>query len=156
LCLFPPGYFSRANAHDRQVLRALAKPAADRGAQQRDLNQVTWEQRAMEGNPKFEVPLPQRHHAIGQPEIETSWWVTFQAHSRSGLGSETLPISMTAAPKGGTLLRVDGEVVWLITRSPAERVPAGVSNIEVTRRSGDRQISLRRMISAASSVKAWA
>jgi hypothetical protein len=44
------------------------------------------------------------HHALGQPEIETSWWVTFQAHPRSGLGSETLTISMTAAPKSGTLL----------------------------------------------------
>jgi hypothetical protein len=94
------------------------------------------------------------HHAPGQPEIETSWWVTFQADPRSGLGSQTLTISMTAAPKSGTLLRADGEVVWLSTRPPTERVPAGVSSIEVTRRSGDRRISLRQTISAASSVKA--
>jgi hypothetical protein len=94
------------------------------------------------------------HHAPGQPEIETSWWVTFQAHPRSGLGSQTLTISMIAAPKGGTLLRADGQVVWLSTRSPAERVPADVSGIEVTQRSVDRQISLRRTIGAASSVKA--
>jgi hypothetical protein len=94
------------------------------------------------------------HHAPGQPEIETSWWVTFQAHPRSGLGSETLTISMTAAPGTGTWLRADGEAVWVSPRSAAEGVPAGVSGIEVTRRSGDRQISLRRTISAASSVKA--
>jgi hypothetical protein len=80
--------------------------------------------------------------------------VTFQAHPRSGLGSETLTISMTAAPGGGTLLRADGEVVWVSTRPPAERVPAGVSSIEVTRRSGDRRISLRRTIGAARFVKA--
>jgi hypothetical protein len=92
------------------------------------------------------------HHVIGQPEIETSWWVTFQAHPRSGLGSQTLTISMTAAPKGGTLLRADGQVVWVSTRSPAERVPAEVSSIEVTRRSADRQISLRRRITAGSEV----
>jgi hypothetical protein len=94
------------------------------------------------------------HHAPGQPEIETSWWVTFQAHPRPGLGSQTLTIAMTAAPGGGTLLRADGQVVWVSTRSPAERVPADVSSIELTRRSGDRRISLRRTISAASSVRA--
>ena len=93
------------------------------------------------------------HHAIGQPEIETSWWVIFQAHPRSGLGSETLTISMTAAPKSGTLLRADGEVVWLSTRSPAERVPAGVSSIEVARGPTYRQITLHRTISAAGSVR---
>jgi hypothetical protein len=93
------------------------------------------------------------HHAIGQPEIETSWWVTFKADPRSGLGSETLTISMTAAPKGGTLLRADGQAVWLNTRSPAERVPAGESSIEIARGPTYRQITLRRTISAAGSVK---
>ena len=36
--------------------RALDRSAADRaGANNRDLNQVTWEQRAMEGDPKFDA-----------------------------------------------------------------------------------------------------
>lgn len=60
---------------------------------------------------------------------------------------------MTPAPKGGTLLRADGQVVWLSTRSPSERVPAGVSSIEVARGPTYRQITLRRTISTAGSVR---
>jgi hypothetical protein len=93
------------------------------------------------------------HHAPGQPEIETSWYVTFEARPSAGVQSETLSLATIAAPGGGTLLRAEAQVVWTSERPAAERVPAGVSSIELTRRSVDRQISLRRTISAAHQVK---
>jgi hypothetical protein len=94
------------------------------------------------------------HHAPGQPEIETFRYVTFEAPPSAGVQSETLSLATIAAPDGGTLLRAEAQVVWTSERPAAERVPAGVSSIELTRRSVDRQISLRRTISAAHRVKA--
>ncbi len=91
-------------------------------------------------------------HGVGEREVEYFWYVSFQAPPRPGLGSEQLSVSMTAAPGGGTLLRADGQVVWLNVRSAAERVPAGVSSIEVTRGAGHGRASLRRTITAAASV----
>jgi hypothetical protein len=92
-------------------------------------------------------------HGVGEPEVEYLWYVTFQAQPGRGLGSEVLAISMTAAPGGGTLLRADGEVVWLSARSPTERVPAGVSSIEVARGPTYKQMTLHRRIIAAGSVR---
>jgi hypothetical protein len=92
-------------------------------------------------------------HEVGEREVEYWWYVSFQAQPRPGLGSEVLAISTTAAPGGGTLLRADGEVVWLSARSAAERVPAGVSSIEVVRRAAYRRVTLRRTISAAAAVR---
>ena len=86
-------------------------------------------------------------HAVGQPEVEYSWYVTFGAKPQPGLGSQELVISMTAAPQGGTLPRADGEVVWLSARPAAERVPAGVSSVEVTRGPPRRGRRLLRVIS---------
>jgi hypothetical protein len=92
-------------------------------------------------------------HGVGEREVEYLWYVTFQARPRRGLGSEVLAISTTAAPGGGTLLRADGEVVWVSARPPAERVPAGVSSIEVARGPTYKQMTLRRTISASASVR---
>ena len=86
-------------------------------------------------------------HAVGQTEVEYSWYVTFGAKPQPGLGLQELVISMTAAPQGGTLLRADGEVVWLSARPAAERVPAGVSSVEVTRGPPRRGRRLLRVIS---------
>jgi len=85
-------------------------------------------------------------------EVEDFWYVSFRAAPRRGLGSEQLSLSMTAAPGGGTLLRADGQVVWLSLRSAAERIPAGARSIEVTRESGRGRVSLRRTIAAPASV----
>jgi hypothetical protein len=81
-----------------------------------------------------------------------SWYVSFQAPPRPGLGSEQLVISMTGAPGGGTLVRADGEVVWVSERPAGERVPAGVSSIEVTRSPGQGLGSLRRTVTAPAPV----
>jgi hypothetical protein len=80
--------------------------------------------------------------------------VTFEARSSAGVQSETLSLATIAAPGGGTLLRAEAQVVWISERPAAERVPAGVSSIELTRRSVNRQIPLRRTIRAALQVKA--
>jgi hypothetical protein len=44
-------------------------------------------------------------------------------------------------------------VVWVSARPPAERVPAGVSSIEVARGPTYKQMTLRRTISASASVR---
>jgi hypothetical protein len=72
-------------------------------------------------------------HAPGEREHEYSWWVTFAAHAQPGLQSEQLLISITGAPGGGTLLLAEPQVVWTTPRPAAERVPPGVSRIEVIR-----------------------
>jgi hypothetical protein len=92
-------------------------------------------------------------HGLGEREVEYWWYVTFRARSRPGLGSEVLAISTTAAPGGGTLLRADGEVVWLSARPPAERVPVGVGTVEVARGPTYKQMTVRRTISASASVR---
>ncbi len=92
-------------------------------------------------------------HAPGEREHEYLWYVTFQARPQLGLSSEQLAISTIAAPGGGTLLRADAEVVWLSPRPAAEHVRAGVSSIVVTRGSTYRQMTLRRTISDAASVR---
>jgi hypothetical protein len=92
-------------------------------------------------------------HGVGEREVEYLWYVTFGASPAQGIGSEELAISMTAAPGGGTLLRADGQVVWLSARPPAERVPAGVSSIEVARGATNRQMTLHRTIGAPGSVR---
>ena len=60
------------------------------------------------------------------------WWSTsFRAYPQSGMNSEVLALSSTAAPGGGALLRADGEVVWTSPRPASEHLPAGISSIEV-------------------------
>jgi hypothetical protein len=92
-------------------------------------------------------------HGFGEREVEYLWYVTFQAQPVRALGSEVLAISMTAAPGDGTLLRADGVVVWLSGRPSTERVPAGVSSIEVARGPTYKQMTLHRTIRAVGSVR---
>ena len=92
-------------------------------------------------------------HSPGQPEVEDWWYVTFEASSLPGLGEATLSLSMAAASGGGTLLRADADVIWLDVRPAAERVPDGVSGVEVIRGRPERAVTLRRTISDPSSVQ---
>jgi hypothetical protein len=92
-------------------------------------------------------------HAPREPEHEYWWYVTFRAPARTGLGSDQLAISMTAAPGGSTLLRVDGQVIWLSMRSAAERVPTAVSSIEVRRGSAGGARRLLGVISEPAAVQ---
>jgi hypothetical protein len=48
------------------------------------------------------------------------------------LTSRVLAVSVTAARGGGAAIRVDAEDIWLVPRSPAERVPAGVHLVTYT------------------------
>jgi len=50
----------------------------------------------------------------------------------SALLSRTLAVSVTAARGGGSAVRVDAEVEWLIPRPRSERVPAGVRLVALT------------------------
>lgn len=47
---------------------------------------------------------------------------------------ETLAITAISARGGGTALRVDASVVWLLKRSPSERIPAGARSVAVSER----------------------
>jgi hypothetical protein len=49
-----------------------------------------------------------------------------------GRPSEMLVFGVSAARGGGAALRVDAEFVWVLVRSPAERIPAGVHAVRVT------------------------
>ncbi len=50
-----------------------------------------------------------------------------------GLGNRWLVVQVVALPGGSTGVRADAEVVWIIPRSPSERIPAGVGELDVTR-----------------------
>jgi hypothetical protein len=51
---------------------------------------------------------------------------------RNVLLSRTLAVSITAAQGGGSAIRADAEVEWLIPRPRSERVPAGVRLVTIT------------------------
>lgn len=58
--------------------------------------------------------------------------VVFQFPSISGaIISRQLVVSITAARGGGTAVRVDAQDVWFVPRPEWERVPAGVTSIEL-------------------------
>lgn len=61
------------------------------------------------------------------------WGVTFTARSIPGRISQAqLSVGVTAADGGGTALRADAVVVWMIPRPAGERVPAGVRSVLVS------------------------
>jgi hypothetical protein len=48
------------------------------------------------------------------------------------VGTRWLAFTAVALPDGATGVRVDAETTWIVTRSPLERVPAGVQEIDVS------------------------
>jgi hypothetical protein len=63
----------------------------------------------------------------------TARWIGFSF----GRPWAMLVFGVAAARGGGTALRVDAQVVWVLLRSPSERIPAGASSIAVTERGLD-------------------
>ena len=51
----------------------------------------------------------------------------------AGIGSEQLIVDLVANGRGETAVRADAQVAWLVERAAAERVPAGVREVDVTR-----------------------
>lgn len=64
----------------------------------------------------------------GDKEGITAQWMGFSV----GGSSETLVFGVAAARGGGSALRVDAQVVWVLERSPTERIPAGVHAVKVS------------------------
>jgi hypothetical protein len=95
------------------------------------------------GNPKSVMDWISTHPPSGFTESgkETGsadgtmrfWGVHFAASSISGrIASEELTIGATAADGGGTALRADAQVVWMIPRRASETIPAGVRSVLVS------------------------
>ncbi len=62
----------------------------------------------------------------------TASMIGFTFHPRAGvLGERTLLVEVTRLKDGSTGIRVDAEVVWISARPRSEKVPAGVSLIDV-------------------------
>jgi hypothetical protein len=66
--------------------------------------------------------------ASGDKEGITAQWMGFSV----GGSSKTLVFGVAAARGGGSALRVDAQVVWVLERSPTERIPAGVHAVKVS------------------------
>ena len=63
----------------------------------------------------------------------TTSWAGFGFAPVSGtLSYRELIVAVAQAAGGGTALRADAEVVWVVTRSARERVPAGVTVVTIT------------------------
>lgn len=61
------------------------------------------------------------------------WGVHFAAPPIAGrIASEELTVGATAATGGGTALRADAQVVWMIPRPATETIPAGVRSVLVS------------------------
>lgn len=85
----------------------------------------------------------------------TSQWAgfSFLSPSSGGAPSEMLLLTVTAARGGGTAVRADAQVVWLLERSPAERIPAGARTVAVSERGTNGHRSGRWTVTDAARVK---
>lgn len=66
------------------------------------------------------------------------WGALFEPPNGSGpierevISSEDLVSSVAAAKGGGSALRVDAQVIWIVPRPASERVPANVTGLKIT------------------------
>lgn len=72
---------------------------------------------------------------------------------REVLSSRTLIVKGTAIAAHTTVLRVDVQDVWEIPRAAAERIPAGVHDIDISRGAPGRPPTLSRSVTDASRVR---
>lgn len=50
------------------------------------------------------------------------------------LVSRELAVTVAATANGGTVLRADGEAVWVLPRAPDERIPVGITRVQIMTR----------------------
>jgi hypothetical protein len=62
------------------------------------------------------------------------------------LYARSLMVGLRALAGGETAVRVDAQVAWRVLRSAAERVPAGVREVEVSKPSGTRRVTAARKV----------
>jgi len=84
---------------------------------------------------KAHVPRGSRLTAqgwAGGPHTPRNEELTFSFPAVAGrLSLRDLVLTAVALPDGSTGIRVDSQIVWIVTRSPSEAVPAGVREIDV-------------------------
>lgn len=84
----------------------------------------------------------------------TPSWVGFRFPPRSGvLSSRELVIEVASATGGGTALRADAQVVWVVVRSATERIPRAIREITITARRLGKSSSPPVTVSAAGMVR---
>jgi hypothetical protein len=64
-------------------------------------------------------------------------YVDFIFPARGGISSRSISVNMAPLPDGGTGIRADTYVGWVVARSAAERVTAGVRTIEIDKAGSD-------------------
>jgi len=70
--------------------------------------------------------------SAGGPGAPRNREIGFSFPAVSGqIGARWLTFRVVALPHGSTGVRVDAQDVWIVTRSPSERVPAGVHEIDI-------------------------
>ena len=71
--------------------------------------------------------------STGGPGIPSNRQLIFAFPAISGrISTRWLNVTAVALPRGSTGLRVDAQDVWIVPRSPSEKVPSGVSEIHIT------------------------
>lgn len=81
-------------------------------------------------------------------------YVTFAFPARPGvLESRAVIVKVAATASGRSAVRADAEDVWEVTRPASERVPAGVREIDVTRRAPGRAPAFSAKVTAPARVR---
>ena len=68
------------------------------------------------------------------------------------LGTRELTVTVTALPGGRTGVLAESESVWIVARSPKERIPAGVSEIDIARGAPGQKPTLSLTVTDASKI----
>ena len=73
--------------------------------------------------------------------VKQVWWVGFERHRIRNVASlREISVTVAAADGGGTALRADGVVVWMVPRALSERIPDGARLLDVVLRGGKRDV----------------
>jgi hypothetical protein len=93
--------------------------------------------------------------ASATPGGTTSQWTGFGFAPRSGVLSEReLIVTVAHARGGGTALRADAQVVWVVARPSSERVPGDVRQIIIVVRRPSVPASAPQRVAAAAQIRA--
>ncbi len=81
--------------------------------------------------------------------------LTWQWHpGRPGIVSEQTLIDMVTLPSGATGIRVDAQVIYRVPRPAGEQVPAGVTEVDITRAAPGQMPDLARTVTKPTQVHA--
>ena len=89
------------------------------------------------------------------PGVPANLNLTWQWHQgRSGIISRQTLIDMVALPSGVTGIRVDALVIYRVPRPAGEKVPAGITEVDITRAAPGQMPDLSRAVTRPKAVHA--